>query len=174
MREFYNSEFKDICNNIAKGHNLADDLHSETVIWIFEKSTNNNLDIQSIKNKVYFFTAVALKIYNSDKFKKAYDHNYRKWGKVANVELSGIEKETEVYNFEKESLLQWIEAETYEYKTDSEDEWYRKRLLSLYIEEGSERALSKKLNIPRPTISKDIRDYIKYLKEKYDTTYSQP
>lgn len=172
MQEYYGKQFYEICRNVSKGHSLADDLHSEVVIWIYEKSVKKHLP--TINNKVYFFSAVAIKIWNSERFKKAYDHNYKRWGKVANVELTGIEQPIESYNFEKESMLQWIETETMDYKSDNQDEWYRKKLLLLYIEEGSERSLAKKVNIPRPTINKDLKDYITYLRNKYDTTHSKP
>jgi hypothetical protein len=170
MKVFYLPEYKTICKNITKNNSFWEDLHSETIIVIYEK----NIDLSTIKNLIYFFTAFAIKVYNSDKFKKAYDVNYKRWGKVANVELNGLELSGETYNLDKENMLQWIEAETHDYKSDTEDEWYKKRLLSLYIEEGSERSLAKKLNIPRPTINKDLREYITYLRKKYDLTYQKP
>ena len=142
---------------------MHEDLHSEVVMFIIEK----NIDL-SLFNIKYLFIGLAHKIWRSNKFKKAYDVNYVRWGKKANVELTGYEQESEQYNFERDKLIQWIEAEFFEYKSDTLIDWYYKRLMKEYHKVGSERKLAEKTGIPKTTIHKDLEFYKKYLKEKYE------
>ena len=145
------NELKKICSRVAKGQD-SDDL--------FQLSIEQFLKNQKVadipdKEKLFFFARIASNNFNSNS--SPYYHTYRKFkfSEIDNVDIQYLEYEEPVVD------LDWVKKEL------NQLDWYFKRLMELYIEEGcSITSLSKRTTIPINSVSRDINKVRKILNNK--------
>jgi len=145
------NELKKICDRITRGED-SDDLLQLSVEQFLK---NRRIDDIPDNEKLFFFARIVRNNYNSNS--SPYYHTYRKFKftDIDNIEIQYLPYEEPVIN------LDWVydELETLE--------WYYKRLMELYIEEGcSITNLSKRTTIPINSVSRDINKVRKILINK--------
>lgn len=143
-------QLKKICSRITRGE------PSEDLLQVSVEHFIKNKKVPSIPDneKLYFFTRIVQNNYNSNS--SPYYHQYKKFQfqSLDNLEIEYIEYEEPIIT------LEWI------YQELDKLEWYYKRLMELYIEEGcSITKLSKRTGIPINSVSRDINKTRKILKE---------
>ena len=144
-------ELKKICSRVAKGQD-SDDLFQLSIEQFLK---NRKVDDIPDKEKLFFFARIASNNFNSSS--SPYYHTYKKF-KFTEIENYDIE-----YLSYEESIidLDWVKNEL------NQLEWYYKRLMELYIEEGcSITSLSKRTTIPLNSVSRDINKVRKILINK--------
>jgi hypothetical protein len=145
------NELKKICDKITRGED-SDDLLQLSVEQFLK---NRRIDDIPDNEKLFFFARIVRNNYNSNS--SPYYHTYRKFrfSDIDNVDIQYLEYEEPVIN------LDWV------FKELNELEWYYKRLMELYIEEGcSISKLSKRTTIPLNSVSRDINKVRKVLLNK--------
>lgn len=145
------NELKKICSRIAKGQD-SDDLFQLTI----EQFLNNrkSADIPD-KEKLFFFARIARNNFNSNS--SPYYHTYKKFkfSEIENYDIEYLSYEEPVID------LNWVKNEL------NQLDWYYKRLMELYIEEGcSISKLSKRTTIPLNSVSRDINKVRRLLNDK--------
>jgi DNA-directed RNA polymerase specialized sigma24 family protein len=144
-------ELKKICSRVAKGQD-SDDLFQLSIEQFLK---NRKVDDIPDKEKLFFFARIASNNFNSSS--SPYYHTYKKF-KFAEIENYDIE----YLSYEEPIIdLDWVKNEL------NQLEWYYKRLMELYIEEGcSITKLSKRTTIPINSVSRDINKVRKILINK--------
>jgi len=145
------TELKTICNKITRGED-SDDLLQ---ICVEQFLKNQKVGAIPDKEKLFFFARIAKNNYNSNS--SPYYHTYRKFKftDIDNVDIQYLEYEEPVVD------LDWVKNEL------NQLDWYFKRLMELYIEEGcSITNLSKRTTIPINSVSRDINKVRKILINK--------
>ena len=135
------NELKKICDKITKGED-SDDLFQLSVEQFLK---NRKSDDIPDNEKLFFFARIVRNNYNSNS--SPYYHTYRKFkfSDIDNIDIQYLEYEEPVIS------LEWVMTQL------NELEWYYKRLMELYIEEGcSITKLSKRTTIPINSVSRDI------------------
>jgi DNA-directed RNA polymerase specialized sigma24 family protein len=144
-------ELKSICNKITRGADYDDLLQ----ICIEQFLKNQKVDDIPDKEKLFFFARIVRNNYNSNS--SPYYNTYRKFkfSEINNDDIQYLEYEEPVVD------LDWVKNEL------NQLEWYFKRLMELYIEEGcSITSLSKRTTIPINSVSRDINKVRKILINK--------
>jgi DNA-directed RNA polymerase specialized sigma24 family protein len=145
------NELKKICDKITRGED-SDDLLQLSVEQFLK---NRRIDDIPDNEKLFFFARIVRNNYNSNS--SPYYHTYRKFkfSDIDNIDIQYLEYEEPVIN------LEWVKVQL------NELEWYYKRLMELYIEEGcSISKLSKRTTIPLNSVSRDINKVRKVLLNK--------
>ena len=147
------NELKKICDKITRGED-SDDLLQ---ICIEQFLKNRRIDDIPDNEKLFFFARIVRNNYNSNS--SPYYHTYRKF-KFSDIDNVDIQQT----NYEEPIItIDWVFNEL------NELEWYYKRLMELYIEEGcSISKLSKRTTIPLNSVSRDINKVRKVLQQKRD------
>ena len=144
-------ELKKICNRITKGQD-SDDLFQ---LSIEQFLINRRIVDIPDKEKLFFFARIVSNNYNSSS--SPYYHTYRKFkfSELDNLDIEYLSYEEPMID------LNWVKNEL------NQLEWYYKRLMELYIEEGcSITKLSKRTTIPINSVSRDINKVRKILLNK--------
>jgi hypothetical protein len=144
-------ELKIICNKITRGADY-DDLFQ---LCIEQFLKNQKVADIPDKEKLFFFARIVRNNYNSNS--SPYYNTYRKFkfSEINNDDIQYLEYEEPVVD------LDWVKNEL------NQLEWYFKRLMELYIEEGcSITSLSKRTTIPINSVSRDINKVRKILINK--------
>ena len=145
------NELKLICNKITRG---AED---DDLLQLCIEQFLNNQKIEQIpdKEKLFFFARLVRNQYNSTT--SLYHKTYRKY-KFVEIE----HYEIEYLSYEESVIdLDWVKQKL------NSLEWYYKRLMELYIEEGcSITKLSQRTTIPINSVSRDINKVRKYLNQE--------
>jgi DNA-directed RNA polymerase specialized sigma24 family protein len=145
------NELKNICNKITRGQDYDDLLQ----ICIEQFLKNKKVADIPDKEKLFFFARIVRNNYNSNS--SPYYHTYKKF-KFTDIDNLDIE----YLSYEESPInLDWV-------KTQLNDlEWYFKRLMEMYIEEGcSITKLSKRTTIPLNSVSRDINKVRRILNQK--------
>ena len=145
------SELKIICNKITRGKEDDDLLQLCVEQFLKNQKVNNIPD----KEKLFFFARIVRNNYNSNSSK--YYHTYRKFkfSEIGNIDIQYLEVEEPIID------LDWVKDQL------NNLDWYFKRLMELYIEEGcSITKLSKRTTIPLNSVSRDINKVRKILNQK--------
>jgi DNA-directed RNA polymerase specialized sigma24 family protein len=135
------SELKKICDKITRGEDSDDLLQLSVEQFLKNKKSDDIPD----NEKLFFFARIVRNNYNSNS--SPYYHTYRKFkfSEIDNIDIQYLEYEEPVIN------LEWVKVQL------NNMEWYYKRLMELYIEEGcSISKLSKRTTIPLNSVSRDI------------------
>jgi DNA-directed RNA polymerase specialized sigma24 family protein len=147
------NELKKICVKITRGED-SDDLFQLSVEQFLKNKKSNNIPDNE---KLFFFARIAKNNYNSNS--SPYYHTYRKFkfSNIDNIDIQQNEYEEPIIT------IDWVLNEL------NQLEWYYKRLMELYIEEGcSISKLSRRTTIPLNSVSRDINKARKILREKRD------
>ena len=142
------NELKKICDKITRGE-ASDDLLQLSVEQFLK---NRRIDDIPDKEKLFFFARIVRNNYNSNS--SPYYHTYRKFkfSEIDNLDIQYLEIE------ESPIDLLWVKDQL------NNLDWYFKRLMELYIEEGcSITKLSKRTTIPLNSVSRDINKVRKIL-----------
>ena len=145
------NELKTICNKITRGEDSDDLLQLSVEQFLKNRKVPDIPD----KEKLFFFARIARNNYNSNS--SPYYHTYRKFKftDIEHIEIQYLDYEESPIN------LDWVHKEL------ANMEWYYKRLMELYIEEGcSITSLSKRTTIPINSVSRDINKIRKILNQK--------
>jgi DNA-directed RNA polymerase specialized sigma24 family protein len=145
------NELKKICDKITRGEDSDDLLQLSVEQFLKNRKSDDIPD----NEKLFFFARIVRNNYNSNS--SPYYHTYRKFkfSDIDNVDIQYLPYEEPVIN------LEWVFNEL------NELEWYYKRLMELYIEEGcSISKLSKRTTIPLNSVSRDINKVRKVLLNK--------
>ena len=145
-------ELKKICSRITRGNDSEDLLQLSVQQFLLNKKVPTIPD----KEKLFFFTRIVRNNYNSKS--SPYYHQYKKFqfSEIGNIEIEYLEEEEEPI-----ITLDWV------YQELDKLDWYYKRLMEMYIEEGcSITKVSKRTTIPLNSVSRDINKIRKILKEK--------
>jgi DNA-directed RNA polymerase specialized sigma24 family protein len=145
------NELKKICDKVTRGEDSDDLLQLSVEQFLKNKKSDDIPD----NEKFFFFARIVRNNYNSNS--SPYYHTYRKFkfSEIDNLDIQYLELE------ESPIDLLWV--------TDQLNnlEWYFKRLMELYIEEGcSITKLSKRTTIPLNSVSRDINKVRKILVHK--------
>jgi DNA-directed RNA polymerase specialized sigma24 family protein len=141
-------ELKKICSSITRGQD-SDDLLQLSVEQFL---TNKRVPQIPDGEKLFFFARIVRNNYNSKS--SPYYHQYKKFQftDIESIEIPYLPYEESPIN------LEWIKQEL------NKLDWYYKRLMELYIEEGcSITKLSKRTTIPINSVSRDINKVRKIL-----------
>ena len=145
-------ELKKICSRITRGNDSEDLLQLSVQQFLLNKKVPTIPD----KEKLFFFTRIVRNNYNSKS--SPYYHQYKKFqfSEIGDIEIEYLEEEDEPI-----ITLDWV------YQELDKLDWYYKRLMEMYIEEGcSITKVSKRTTIPLNSVSRDINKIRKILKEK--------
>lgn len=145
------NELKKICDKITRGEDSDDLLQLSVEQFLKNRKSDGIPDDQ----KLFFFARIVRNNYNSNS--SPYYHTYRKFkfSEIDNVDIQYLSYEEPVID------LDWVTNQL------SHLEWYYKRLMELYIEEGcSITKLSKRTAIPINSVSRDINKVRKILVNK--------
>ena len=145
------NELKKICDRITRGED-SDDLLQ---ICIEQFLKNRKSDDIPDNEKLFFFARIVRNNYNSNS--SHYYHTYKKFKftDIDNIDIQYLDYEEPVIN------LDWVKNEL------NQLDWYFKRLMELYIEEGcSITRLSQRTTIPINSVSRDINKVRKILVNK--------
>jgi DNA-directed RNA polymerase specialized sigma24 family protein len=145
------NELKKICDKITRGEDSDDLLQLSVEQFLKNRKSDDIPD----NEKLFFFARIVRNNYNSNS--SPYYHTYRKFkfSDIDNIDIQYLEYEEPVIN------LEWVKVQL------NELEWYYKRLMELYIEEGcSISKLSKRTTIPLNSVSRDINKVRKVLLNK--------
>ena len=145
------NELKKICDRITRGEDSDDLLQLSVEQFLKNRKSDDIPD----KEKLFFFARIVRNNYNSNS--SPYYHTYRKFKftDIDNIDIQYLEYE------ESPITLDWVHNEL------NELEWYYKRLMELYIEEGcSISKLSRRTTIPLNSVSRDINKVRKVLLNK--------
>lgn len=141
-------ELKKICSSITRGHEYDDLLQLSVEQFL----SNKKVPCIPDGEKLFFFARIVRNNYNSKS--SPYYHLYKKFNftQIDNVEIPYLPYEESPIN------LEWVKEEL------KKLDWYYKRLMELYIEEGcSITKLSKRTTIPINSVSRDINKVRKIL-----------
>lgn len=142
------SELKKICSSVTRGDDSDDLLQLSVEQFLSNKKVPTIPDGE----KLFFFARIVRNNYNSQS--SLYYRQYKKFKfqEIDNIELQYLDYEEPLIT------LEWVKGEL-----DRLD-WYYKRLMELYIEEGcSISKLSKRTTIPINSVSRDINKVRKIL-----------
>ena len=145
------NELKKICDKITRGEDSDDLLQLSVEQFLKNRKSDDIPD----NEKLFFFARIVRNNYNSNS--SPYYHTYRKFkfSDIDNIDIQYLEYEEPVIN------LEWVKVQL------NELEWYYKRLMELYIEEGcSISKLSRRTTIPLNSVSRDINKARKILIQK--------
>ena len=144
-------ELKKICSSITRGQDSDDLLQLSVEQFLSNKRVPQIPDGE----KLFFFARIVKNNYNSKS--SPYYHQYKKFQftDIESIEIPYLPYEESPIN------LEWIRQEL------NKLDWYYKRLMELYIEEGcSITALSKRTTIPINSVSRDINKVRKILNQE--------
>lgn len=167
IQDLYNSQYKQIAYNIVNPKSLAKDLHQEAILIICEKQ----IDISSIPSSQelgYYFAKIAWLTFKSHTFRKKYKLNKQEYLSINKIDVEDKGDISLEYVYEKEKEIIYLE-QTLLKKPNSEDEKYKKNLLSYYIKYGSS-MVSTITGISKRTICRDIAEYKLELKKGYENS----
>ena len=145
------TELKIICNKITRGEDSDDLLQLSVEQFLKNKKVSDIPD----KEKLFFFARIVRNNYHSNS--SPYYHTYRKFkfNEIGNMDIEYLSYEEPIIN------LEWVNTQL------NNLDWYFKRLMELYIEEGcSITKLSKRTTIPLNSVSRDINKVRKILNQK--------
>jgi DNA-directed RNA polymerase specialized sigma24 family protein len=145
------NELKKICDKITRGEDSDDLLQLSVEQFLKNRKSDDIPD----NEKLFFFARIVRNNYNSNS--SPYYHTYRKFkfSDIDNIDIQYLEYEEPIIN------LEWVKVQL------NELEWYYKRLMELYIEEGcSISKLSRRTTIPLNSVSRDINKARKILIQK--------
>jgi DNA-directed RNA polymerase specialized sigma24 family protein len=145
------NELKKICDKVTRGEDSDDLLQLSVEQFLKNKKSDDIPD----NEKFFFFARIVRNNYNSNS--SPYYHTYRKFkfSEIDNLDIQYLELE------ESPIDLLWVKDQL------NNLEWYFKRLMELYIEEGcSITKLSKRTTIPLNSVSRDINKVRKILVHK--------
>lgn len=145
------NELKKICDKITRGE-ASDDLLQLSVEQFLKNQKVENIPD---KEKLFFFARIVRNNYNSNS--SPYYHTYRKFkfSEIDNLDIQYLEIEEPIIN------LDWVKDQL------NQLDWYFKRLMEMYIEEGcSITKLSRRTTIPLNSVSRDINKVRKILVNK--------
>ena len=145
------NELKNICNKITRGEDYDDLLQ----LCIEQFLKNQKVADIPDKEKLFFFARIVRNNYHSNS--SPYYHTYRKFkfSEIDNLDIEYLSYEEPVIN------LEWVKDQL------NHLDWYFKRLMEMYIEEGcSITKLSKRTTIPLNSVSRDINKVRKILNQK--------
>lgn len=147
------TELQVICSKITRGED-SDDLFQLSIEQFLK---NKRVPDIPDNERLFFFARIVRNNYNSNS--SPYYHTYRKF-KFTDIEIENIEIPYLEYN-ESPINLDWVNLQL------NELDWYFKRLMELYIEEGCNLTkLSKRTTIPINSVSRDINKIRTILREK--------
>lgn len=142
------SELKKICSSVTRGDDIDDLLQLSVEQFL----SNKKVPCIPDGEKLFFFARIVRNNYNSQS--SLYYRQYKKFKfqEIDNIELQYLDYEEPLIT------LEWVKGEL-----DKLD-WYYKRLMELYIEEGcSISKLSQRTTIPINSVSRDINKVRKIL-----------
>lgn len=145
------NELKKICDKITRGE-ASDDLLQLSVEQFLKNQKVENIPD---KEKLFFFARIVRNNYNSNS--SPYYHTYRKFkfSEIDNLDIQYLEIEEPIIN------LDWVKDQL------NQLDWYFKRLMEMYIEEGcSITKLSRRTTIPLNSVSRDINKVRKILNQR--------
>jgi DNA-directed RNA polymerase specialized sigma24 family protein len=145
------NELKKICDKITRGEDSDDLLQLSVEQFLKNRKSDDIPD----NEKLFFFARIVRNNYNSNS--SPYYHTYRKFkfSDIDNIDIQQIDYEEPIIT------IDWVLNEL------NELEWYYKRLMELYIEEGcSISKLSRRTTIPLNSVSRDINKARKILIQK--------
>ena len=144
-------ELKKICSSITRGQDSDDLLQLSVEQFLSNKKVPTIPDGE----KLFFFARIVRNNYNSKS--SPYYHQYKKFQftDIESIEIPYLPYEESPIN------LEWVREEL------NKLDWYYKRLMELYIEEGcSITKLSKRTTIPINSVSRDINKVRKILNQE--------
>lgn len=155
ISKFYRKRFYTIAKNVCNNNSLYEDLHSETVMLIYEKK----YDLTIIRSFERFFVTCCWLTWHSNKFRKKYFSNFDELNFKSDqvTYLEYIEK-----SYTCDSLIHFLKKSP----TDKV-EWYEQELMKKYIEFGDAMKLSKASSIPYRTVANDIKEIKHKLKQAH-------
>jgi DNA-directed RNA polymerase specialized sigma24 family protein len=151
--ELLNKKYRIITENVCKNNELADDLHSEAILFIHEKK----YEFTEIRNLSFFFAKVVWLTWHSNKFRQKYITPFQPLQENQDVEEQ--EQKEVIYN-EIVNMLNDKYSDDFDY--------YEKNLLKMYVKLGDCRAVSRKTNIPYRTVANDIKTIKDNLKKAHN------
>jgi hypothetical protein len=103
-----NGEIKTVCQNIAKGSDLADDLYNEVVLIFCEMPTEKLIKLYNSDHFRFYAVRTVLNTFNSNTspFARKYRHNEKTYPIQGDVY-----KEENTYSHEKDTQIHLIERE---------------------------------------------------------------
>jgi len=143
LENFIDDYYKNVCKSFDAVNYL--DLYHDAIIKIYDAKPNIETEAQL---KSYFYKT-AKSLYLQSKQKKTL------------LEIS--ENEVAVENETKLDISRILDI-----PAESKDDFINKEVTKLYIELGSYKAVSKRLNIPERTIGHIVNKFIKYARNKVD------
>ena len=144
-------ELKKICSSISRSNDSEDLLQLSVEQFLSNKKVSSIPD----KEKLFFFARIVRNNFNSQS--SPYYHQYKKFQfiPIDNIEIQYLEEEEPIIS------LEWVQEEL------KKLDWYYKRLMELYIEEGcSITKVSKRTSIPLNSVSRDINKIRKILRQQ--------
>jgi DNA-directed RNA polymerase specialized sigma24 family protein len=143
-------ELRELANKICS---LPDDLIQEVALVLMELSEDKWQQINEGGYLRYYVVRTMLNMATSPRssFSKLYNlHNYEQ-----------IDYDREDYDEEKESDIQMLEM------LMEELYWYDRKILEMWLEEGSYRKVSAKVGIPFKSIGNSVKRALETLKQNY-------
>ena len=143
-------ELRELAQKICS---VPDDLIQEVALVIIEMPQEKWLQINEGGYLRFYVVRTMLNMATSPRssFSKLYDlHNYEK-----------IDYDREDYDEEKEADLQLLET------LMEELHWYDKKILEMWLEEGSYRKVAARVDIPFKSIGNSVKRALETLKKNY-------
>jgi hypothetical protein len=155
-------EYKDLCKNIAKGHELYEDLFQELIIILCEYDSVKLEELYA-KGQIKWFIVKIIK----NQFQSTTSPFYKKYRAFAD-RSSDQEVHAPTEEPEDNEVLNLVQCETEKISFTDKNDWYDTRMFQLYLQEGSLRKLSAKTGISRTAISYAIDNFKKNIYKKLD------
>lgn len=141
-------QLKKICSSITRGREYDDLLQLSVEQFLSNKKVPTIPDGE----RLFFFARIVRNNYNSKSSKYYYLYKKYQFTEIHGNEIEYLSIEEPTVN------LEWVKDQL------NNMEWYYKRLMELYIEEGcSITKLSKRTTIPINSVSRDINKIRKIL-----------
>jgi len=143
-------ELRELANKICS---IPDDLIQEVALVLMEMSHEKWTQINEGGYLRYYVVRTMLNMATSPRssFSRLYNlHNYEK-----------IDYEREEYDEEKEEDIQLLET------LMNELHWYDRKILEMWLEEGSYRKVGNKVDIPFKSIGNSVKRAIETLRANY-------
>ena len=151
VKDLYSCNIKDYCMT-----NLGDDwedLFHDSILAMLCIDEAKLEDIYNRNKHIdYFFLVVRNNIYRTYKAKKVEFTTLEHWYDVEDPEY--VETGNEILD----AIDEWADERNSMW-------WYHSRLIKLYAEEGSYRAVSEKTMIPKASIADSIREFKRWINE---------
>ena len=143
--ELLNKKYRVITENVCKNNELADDLHSEAILF------------SEIRNLTFFFAKVVWLTWHSNKFRQKYITPFQALHENQDIE----EQESQEVNYNE--IVKMLND-----KYSDDFDYYEKNLLKMYVKLGDCRAVSRQTNIPYRTVANDIKTIKDNLKKAHN------